>query len=106
VATITSEDKIIEVNEEGFMIHPKAWDRKAAEILAKDQEGIENLTDEHWAVINYIRQYYLENNNAPMVRSLCKATQFSLKRIYELFPSGPAKGACKLAGLPKPDGCV
>jgi tRNA 2-thiouridine synthesizing protein E len=106
VATITSEDRIIEVSEEGFLLHPEEWDRKAAEILAKDQEGIDDLTDEHWAVIHYIRQYYLENNNAPMVRSLCKATQLSLKRIYELFPSGPAKGACKLAGLPKPDGCV
>jgi len=41
-----------------------------------------------------------------MVRSICKATGFPLRHIYELFPSGPAKGACKLAGLPKPDGCV
>jgi TusE/DsrC/DsvC family sulfur relay protein len=106
VATIMSGDKTIEVNEDGFLVHPEEWDRKVAEILAREEEGIENLTDEHWAVIDYIRQYYLENSNAPMVRSLCKATQFSLKRIYELFPSGPAKGACKLAGLPKPDGCV
>jgi tRNA 2-thiouridine synthesizing protein E len=41
-----------------------------------------------------------------MIRSICKTTGLPLKRIYELFPSGPAKGACKLAGLPKPDGCV
>lgn len=106
MATIMNSDKAIEVNEDGFLVHPEEWDRKVAEILAREEEGIENLTDEHWAVIDYIRQYYLEHSNAPMVRSLCKATQFSLKRIYELFPSGPAKGACKLAGLPKPDGCV
>ena len=106
MAIITGTDQNIEINDEGFLVHPEAWDGTIAEILAKDQEGIETLTDEHWAVIRYIRQHYLDNGNAPMVRSLCKATQFSLKRIYELFPSGPAKGACKLAGLPKPDGCV
>jgi tRNA 2-thiouridine synthesizing protein E len=106
LAIITDEDKTIEVNEEGFLIHPEEWDREIAKILAKDQEGLENLTDEHWAAIDYIRQYYLENKNAPMVRTLCKATGLSLRHIYELFPSGPAKGACKLAGLPKPDGCV
>jgi TusE/DsrC/DsvC family sulfur relay protein len=106
VATITGMGKSIEVNEEGFMTRPEEWDRKIAEILAQDQEGIEHLTEEHWAVIDVIRQYYLANGNAPMVRSLCQTTKLSLKHIYELFPSGPAKGACKLAGLPKPDGCV
>ncbi len=106
MATITSMGKTIEVNEEGFLTHPQEWDRKIAEILAQDQEGIERLTEEHWAVIDTIRQYYLAKGNAPMVRSLCQTTKLSLKRIFELFPSGPAKGACKLAGLPKPDGCV
>ena len=103
---IAESNRTIELNEDGFLVHPEEWDRAVAELLAKDQEGLETLTDEHWSVINYIRRYYLENDNAPMVRNLCKATQHSLKRIYELFPSGPAKGACKLAGLPKPDGCV
>jgi TusE/DsrC/DsvC family sulfur relay protein len=106
VATITCRGKTIEVNEEGFLTHPEEWDRHIAEILAEDQEGLENLTPEHWSVIDIIRQYYLANGNAPMVRSLCQTTKLSLKRIYELFPSGPAKGACKVAGLPKPDGCV
>ena len=103
---MTDAGKTIELNEEGFLVHPEEWDRTVAGLMAKDQEGIETLTDEHWKVIQYIRQYYLDNNNAPMVRGLCKATHQSLKHIYELFPSGPAKGACKLAGLPKPDGCV
>ncbi|MBM3294191.1 MAG: TusE/DsrC/DsvC family sulfur relay protein [Candidatus Aminicenantes bacterium] len=102
----TSDNKTIELNEDGFLVHPEEWDRNVAVLLAKDQEGIDELTEEHWKVIDFIRQYYLENNNAPMVRSLCKATETSLKHIYELFPSGPARGACKLAGLPKPDGCV
>ena len=57
-------------------------------------------------MIRFIRQHWLENDSAPMVRSICKTVGVPLKTVYELFPSGPAKGACKLAGLPKPDGCV
>ena len=58
------------------------------------------------SIVNYLRDYYLEYNIAPMIRKLCKETGFKLKEIYDLFPSGPAKGACKVAGLPKPTGCV
>lgn len=96
----------IELNDDGFLLEPGLWDKDVALVLAKAEEGLEELTDEHWTIINYIRSYYLENDIAPMVRKMCKNTGFSLKRIFELFPSGPAKGACKLAGLPKPDGCV
>ena len=53
-----------------------------------------------------LRGYYLEFGVAPMIRKVVKETGFQLKHIYELFPTGPAKGACKLAGLPKPTGCV
>ena len=98
--------KKLELNEEGFLLNPQEWDNAAAEALAQTQEGLEHLSEEHWAVINFIRNHYLETTMAPMVRSVCKSTGFPLRRIYELFPSGPAKGACKLAGLPKPDGCV
>jgi len=103
---IEEKEKKLEVNEEGFLIDPKDWDKDVAEILAKEEEGIQVLTEDHWAVINYIRDYYLEKSLAPMVRKVCKTTGFQLRYIYELFPSGPAKGACKVAGLPKPDGCV
>jgi TusE/DsrC/DsvC family sulfur relay protein len=96
----------LELNEEGFLLDPLHWDRKVAEVLAISQEGLEKLTAEHWAVIDFIRKHYLQTSLAPMVRSICKTTGLPLRRIYELFPSGPAKGACKLAGLPKPDGCV
>ena len=57
-------------------------------------------------VIDVLRDYYEKNGIAPMVRVLSKVTGFKLKHIYELFPSGPGKGACKMAGLPKPTGCV
>jgi TusE/DsrC/DsvC family sulfur relay protein len=104
--TIEVKGKSLEVNEEGFLIRPEEWDRAVAESLAIAEEGLAALTPEHWSVIDYIRAYYLEKGLAPMVRKMCQATGFPLKHIYELFPSGPAKGACKLAGLPKPDGCV
>jgi tRNA 2-thiouridine synthesizing protein E len=72
----------------------------------KHQEGIEELNDEHKKLIEVLRDYYEKNGIAPMVRVLSKVTGFKLKHIYELFPSGPGKGACKMAGLPKPTGCV
>ena len=95
-----------EVNEEGFLVHPGEWDEQMAVFLARREENLEQLTDEHWAVIRFIRRHYEEKKSAPMVRSICKTTGLALKRVYELFPSVPAKGACKVAGLPKPDGCV
>jgi tRNA 2-thiouridine synthesizing protein E len=103
---IEGKGKKLEVNEEGFLINPEEWNRDAAELLAREEEGIQKLTEDHWKVIHYIRDYYQKKKLAPMVRKVCKNTEFQLKYIYELFPSGPAKGACKVAGLPKPDGCV
>ena len=96
----------LEVNEEGFLANPQEWNKEIAIFLASDQEGLKELNKDHWAVINFIRDYYEENDLAPMVRKICKTTGLKLRYIYELFPSGPAKGAAKLAGLPKPDGCV
>ena len=98
--------KPLELNEEGFMVHPEEWNREVAEFLAQHEEGLEQLNDTHWVVITFIREYYMEKNIAPMIRLICQKTGLKLKQIYELFPSGPAKGAAKLAGLPKPDGCV
>ncbi len=97
--------KPIEVDEDGFVVDPGLWDPSVAEVLA-GTEGVERLTDEHWKIVNYLNGYYREFGIAPMIRKLCKETGFTLDRIYELFPSGPAKGACKVAGLPKPTGCV
>ncbi len=103
---IDLKGKQLEVNEEGFLVHSEVWDQEVAILLARQEEGIDAMTKEHWAVVDFIRNYFLEKNLAPMVRSICKTTGLPLRRIYELFPSGPAKGACKVAGLPKPDGCV
>jgi len=102
---IELEGKQYEVDEDGFLQELDKWSEVFASAYAKE-EGVEELTEEHWKVINYLRSYYLEFGIAPMIRKLCKETGFNLKKIYELFPSGPAKGACKLAGLAKPTGCV
>ena len=95
----------ISVDEDGFMEEPEVWTEKIAAALATT-EGVDDLTEEHWKVVNYLRDYYQQFGIAPMIRKLCKQTDFPLKKIYELFPSGPAKGACKVAGLAKPTGCV
>ena len=105
MGTIELAGKSFEVDEDGFLQNPELWDEEVCKAFAP-HEHIEEVTDEHWAVIRYIREYYLEFGVAPMIRKLCKESGCNLKRMYELFPSGPAKGACKLAGLPKPTGCV
>ena len=96
--------KEIELDEDGFIIDPEDWTEEVARTFAA-KEGISDLTEEHWKIIYFLHEYYNENQIA-MIRKLCKETGFSLKRVYELFPTGPAKGACKIAGLPKPTGCV
>jgi len=94
-----------EVDGDGFLKDPDIWNATVAETFAQE-DGISELTEDHWKVIDVIREHYLENGNAPMVRKICKSTGLKLKDIYDLFPLGPARGACRVAGLPKPDGCV
>lgn len=95
----------VELNDEGFLLDPKLWNDAVARALAAAM-GVSELTDEHWKVVRYLRKHYLDFGLAPMVRKLCKQTDTPLKRIYELFPPGPAKGACKVAGMPNADGCI
>jgi len=93
------------VDEDGFIMDFNLWSKNWVQHV-KTEEGIDELNAEHWQVINILQDYYKKNGIAPMVRVLSKLTGFKLKHIYELFPSGPGKGACKMAGLPKPTGCV
>ena len=97
--------KKIEVDEDGFLVNLDDWDKDVAKYLA-DQEGISELGEDHWKLIEYLKKYFDEYGIAPMVRKMTKESGYTLKEIYDLFPSGPAKGACKIAGLPKPTGCV
>ena len=103
--------KTYETDEEGYLVNLADWDEDIAGVLAQ-QENV-NLTDQHWEVINFLRDYYNEFQIAPAVRVLTKAIGKKLgpekgnsQYLYELFPYGPAKQACKIAGLPKPTGCV
>lgn len=105
MATLEHNGKTFEVDEDGFMLNQDEWDEDWVDYV-KSVEGISELTDEHTKVVDALQEYYKKNGIAPMVRILSKTTGYPLKRIYELFPSGPGKGACKMAGLPKPTGCV
>lgn len=99
------EGKKIEFDQDGFMRNPEIWTDEIALAIARE-EGIEDMTDRHWGVVRFIRQYWKDNDMAPTVRLLCKESGVSVRDVYKLFTSGPARGACRIAGLPKPDGCV
>ncbi len=105
MAELNVNGVVIPLDEDGFMEDPSLWNEQVAYALALTEE-VEELTEEHWKLINYLRDYNDKFGVAPMIRKLCKETGFDLKKVYELFPSGPAKGACKVAGLMKPTGCV
>ena len=95
----------VTVDDDGFLTDSSQWTKEVAEGLAKEV-GIDSLTDRHWVVINYSREEYLKNGDAPTLRRITKRTDVSTKEIYKLFPGGPAKVAAKIAGLPKPTGCI
>ncbi|MDA8227109.1 MAG: TusE/DsrC/DsvC family sulfur relay protein [Desulfitobacterium hafniense] len=105
MADLIVNGQAIPLDEDGFLEDTELWNEEVAKALALT-EDVPELTEEHWKVINYLRDYFAKFGVAPMVRKLCKDTGCDLKTIYELFPSGPAKGACKIAGLLKPTGCV
>lgn len=105
MAKVTLGGQEIEIDEDGFIQEPEKWGKEMAEDLSKTEEAYP-LSENHWKIVNYLRDYYLKFEIAPPIRMLVKSTGFSLKEIYEMFPSGPAKGACKVAGLPKPTGCL
>ena len=103
--------KVIETDEEGYIQNLSDWSPEVAEHMAEEDEC--DLSQNHWEVINFLRSYYDEYQIAPAVRVLTKAIGKKLgkdkgnsKYLYQLFPYGPAKQACRYAGLPKPTGCV
>ena len=95
----------VDLNEEGFFVDPAQWTESMVPELAR-REGIAELTDEHWKVIRFMRAEYLEKGTGPTVRVLGKTSEVSVKELYQLFPKGPAKVAAKIAGIPKPRGCI
>ena len=108
---INVSGKSIETDEEGYLSNRTDWNEEVAKEMAKADNC--DLSQNHWEVLNFLREYYEEYQIAPAVRVLTKAIGKKLgadkgnsKYLYELFPYGPAKQACKYAGLPKPTGCV
>ena len=95
----------IEFDAEGFMADPALWNDDVALLLARD-EGIAEMTERHWAIVRFIRGYWKEHDLAPPVRLICTEPEVERPRHLQALPSGPARGACRMAGLPKPDGCV
>jgi TusE/DsrC/DsvC family sulfur relay protein len=95
----------VELDREGFLARPEQWSREMAGEIAAEN-GIEELGERHWMVIDFMRNAYLQNGTAPSIRTLGKASGVPIKELYQLFPKGPAKLAAKIAGIPKPRGCI
>ncbi len=100
-----------ETDEEGYLVNLSDWTEDIGKAIAQTENV--DMSENHWEVVNFLRDYYNEYQIAPAVRVLTKAIGKQLgadkgnsKYLYELFPYGPAKQACKIAGLPKPTGCV
>ena len=95
----------VELNDEGFFVHPEQWSEDMVPELAR-RDGIESLTDDHWKVIRFMRAEFFAKGTGPTVRVLGKTSGVTIKQLYELFPKGPAKVAARIAGIPKPRGCI
>ncbi|MCE5312642.1 MAG: TusE/DsrC/DsvC family sulfur relay protein [Nitrospiraceae bacterium] len=111
MATIEHGGKQIEIDEDGYLVNLDDWTKELGDIMAKQDDM--TLTEAHWEVINFLRDYYAKYQIAPMIKILVKEIakvmgpeKGNTKYLYELFPDGPAKQACRYAGLPKPTGCV
>ncbi len=105
MAAVAFQDKTLELDEDGFLQSPDLWNDDIALFFAK-QESVPDMTEAHWQIVRYIRNYYEQYGIAPMIRKISKDLSIPVKEMYQLFPTGLDKGACKIAGLPKPTGCV
>ena len=108
---LSFEGKEIETDNDGYLKESNQWSEALAEVIA-EKEAI-TLSPEHWEVVRFVRDFYLEFNTSPAIRMLVKAmaNKFGEEKgnsryLYRLFPKGPAKQATKIAGLPKPVKCI
>ncbi len=95
----------ITLNDEGFLTNPDDWNKELALEIAKG-EGITELTEDHWKIIEFCRSNAEESGAAPTLRQITKGTGISTKELFALYPKGPAKKVAKISGLGKPEGCV
>ena len=105
MATRDIAGQTVQINDEGFMTDPNEWDKEIAVVIASEQ-GITEMTDEHWKVIDYCREVGMESGSAPTLRNITNGAGVSTKALFGLFPKGPAKKVAKISGLGKPEGCV
>ncbi|HMD89473.1 MAG TPA: TusE/DsrC/DsvC family sulfur relay protein [Anaerolineaceae bacterium] len=105
MATRTIAGKTVQVNEEGFMTNPNEWTKEMAVELAVE-EGIGELTPEHWKVIEFCRKSGMASGKAPTLRTITSGAGVTTKEMFALFPKGPAKKVARISGLGKPEGCV
>jgi len=103
--TLTVDLTKLAFDKDGHLANREDWTSDLAQQLAYTCE-VGDLNDRHWVVINYIRDEFEKNGDAPSIRKLTKQSGVSTKELYQLFPKGPAKKAAKIAGLPKPKGCI
>lgn len=105
MATKTIAGKTVQVNDEGFMTNPSEWSKEIAVEIAKE-EGIAELTADHWKIVDFCRQAGTNGGKAPTLRQITTSTGVSTKEMFALFPKGPAKKVARVSGLGKPEGCV
>lgn len=105
MATLQFNGRTVDVDTDGHLARREDWDEELARVIA-GAEGVGELTDRHWLVIHFMRKVYDEDGDAPSIRRLTKQSGVATKELYTLFPKGPAKKAAKIAGLPKPTGCI
>lgn len=96
--------KTVEVNDEGYLINFAQWDKEIAQAIA-NEEGVGELTADHWHVIDYVQNEY-KSDNPLSIRKIGKSGVVDIEKFYELFPQGPLKKATKIAGIPKPVSCI
>ena len=95
----------VERNEEGFLLNPTDWNKDIAVEVAQ-VEGIPELTDAHWKIIEFSRANAESSGAAPTLRQISQGAGVPTKELFKLFPKGPAKKVAKISGLGKPEGCV
>jgi len=102
VTTIAGRD--IHVDDEGFLTEYAEWDEDLAKVLAANINV--DLTDDHWAVIRFVREDYKAQGETPTIRRVSSSGGVDTKQLFQLFPKKPAKKMAYIAGVPKPHGCV
>jgi tRNA 2-thiouridine synthesizing protein E len=105
MAEIVVNGKSLALDADGNLVNHAEWNEDVAKAFAAE-EGITELTPQHWAVIHFMRKIYQAEGDAPSIRRLTKESGVDTKTLYQLFPKGPAKKAARIAGLPKPKGCI